>query len=163
LLDLGCEFDSIKVGMTEQISRVETFVSQGFASLQHTAAATQQQAQAMPDPRGVDPFTVHAGDWSRGRKGAEQVYVGTPVGRESGPPEHGRAPHQRWAVYDEKYVPSGKGIYDKAWPQVWLQLLHNYMAGRTEDMDRVLDWVEAAERDPEGSVGRLASADDQLR
>ena len=25
---------------------------------------------------------------------------------------------------------------------MWLQSVHNYMAGRTEDMDRVLDWVE---------------------
>ena len=44
-------------------------------------------------------------------------------------------------MYDEKYVFSGKGVYDKGSPQVWLQSLHNYMAGRTEDMGRLLDWV----------------------
>ena len=75
------------------------------------------------------------------RNGAEQVCVGTPV-REAGPLEPGRARHQRWGLYDEKYVLSGKGIYDKVSPQVWLQSVHNYMAGRTEDMDRVLEWVE---------------------
>ena len=50
--------------------------------------------------------------------------------------------HQRWALYDEEYALSGKGIYDKASPHSWLQSVHNYMAGRTEDMDRVLDWAE---------------------
>ena len=45
-------------------------------------------------------------------------------------------------MFDEKYVLSGKAVYDKALPQLWLQSVHNYMAGRTEDMDRVLDWVE---------------------
>ena len=35
-----------------------------------------------------------------------------------------------------------KDVYDKDSPQVWLQSFHHYMAGRTEDMDRVLDWVE---------------------
>ena len=61
---------------------------------------------------------------------------------------------QRWALYDEKYVLSGNGVYDSKSPQVWLQSIHNYMAGRTEDMDRVLTWVEKQmseiPRDPSG-------------
>ena len=80
LLDMPCDFEKIKVEMVEQMSRVETFVAEGFASLQHTAAAAaQQHSQAASDPRDVDPFTVHGDDWSRRRKAAKEVYGGTPL------------------------------------------------------------------------------------
>ena len=88
------------------MDQMKTFITD-LASLQHSAAAAQE-AQAAADPRGVDPFTVHGDGWQRGRSpvAAEQIYLGTPVGRE-GPPGFGRAPHQRWALYDDKYVISG--------------------------------------------------------
>ena len=45
-------------------------------------------------------------------------------------------------------------MYDGKFPQVWLQSIHNYMAGRKEDMDRALMWVEKQQseipRDPSG-------------
>ena len=78
--------------------------------------------------------------------------MGTPVGRM--PSIDPSRALQRWALYDEKYVLSGKGLYDGKSPQVWLQSIHHYMAGRTEDMDRVLTWVEKQQsvipRDPSG-------------
>ena len=36
--------------------------------------------------------------------------MGTTSGRGFSSPEASRPPHQRWALYDEKYIPSGKGV-----------------------------------------------------
>ena len=52
-------------------------------------------------------------------------------------------PAGRWAVYDEKIILSGKGGYDLKSPQTWLQSARAYSAGRTEELDAVLDWSEA--------------------
>ena len=66
----------------------------------------------------------------------------------STPPSE-RHPHEqreqrgRFHLYDEKFVLSGKGTYDSRKPQVWLLSLRNYLAGRNEEMDPVLDWCEA--------------------
>ena len=34
-------------------------------------------------------------------------------------------------------------MYDSKSPQTWMQGLHDYVAGRTSEMDGILDWVEA--------------------
>ena len=49
----------------------------------------------------------------------------------------------KWALHDEKYVLAGKGAYQPKSPQLWLQDVRDYLAGRCSDMDRVLDWVES--------------------
>ena len=38
---------------------------------------------------------------------------------------------------------SGKAFYDAKNPQVWLQMIRDYVAGRTAEMDPLLDWVES--------------------
>ena len=78
MLDLSRDFEGVKTSMYVEMDQMKTCITEGFASLQHSAAAAQQ-AQTAADPRGVDPFTVHGGDWQRGRSpsGAEQVYLGT--------------------------------------------------------------------------------------
>ena len=52
-------------------------------------------------------------------------------------------PAGRWALYDEKLILSGKGGYDPKSPQTWLQSTRDYLAGRTDEIDGVLDWAEA--------------------
>ena len=52
-------------------------------------------------------------------------------------------PAGRWALYDEKFVLSGKGGYDPKSPQTWLQSTRDYLAGSTDEFDAVLDWAEA--------------------
>ena len=89
--------------------------------------------------------TGSAGDTEAG--GAEQRLpqtfgIGTPDG---GPP---RRPG--------KWLLGGAGRYNKASPQVWIQGVGDYVAGRTSEMDRVLDWVESRSEEITQTV--LASA-----
>ena len=49
----------------------------------------------------------------------------------------------RWALYDEKVILSGQGGYDLKSPHTWLQSTRDYLAGRTDELDAVLDWAEA--------------------
>ena len=49
---------------------------------------------------------------------------------------------RRWSLYDEKYVLSGKGMYNSKVPQSWLQDLRDYLAGRSADLDAILSWTE---------------------
>ena len=61
----------------------------------------------------------------------------------SGGPSGGGLPsfNSKWSLYDEKYVLSGKGIYNPKAPQSWLQDLRDYVAGRMADLDAILDWA----------------------
>ena len=45
-------------------------------------------------------------------------------------------------MYDEKCVLSGKGTYNANAPQSWLQDLRDYLAGRSIDLDLILNWAE---------------------
>ena len=38
---------------------------------------------------------------------------------------------------------SGKALYDAKDPAAWLQMLRDYVAGRSSEMDVILDWVES--------------------
>ena len=52
----------------------------------------------------------------------------------------------RWVLYDEKYTMlPGLAVnkFDAKSPQSWLQSTRDYIAGRTSEMDPLLDWVEA--------------------
>ncbi len=51
----------------------------------------------------------------------------------------------RWALYDEKWITYpglDKNRYDSKSPQSWLQATRDYVAGRTSEIDPLLDWVE---------------------
>ena len=49
----------------------------------------------------------------------------------------------RWRLYDEKTLMGEKHMYDAKSPQTWMQGLRDYVAGRTFEMDGILDWVAA--------------------
>ena len=138
IVGISNDFESLKMSMGAEMEQMRIFITQGLAAFQSAAAAAPQAQPMSTDARGVDPFTVHGSPWDRGAGATEQIYVGTPV--RSARPDMG-CTHQRWALYDERYVLSSKGTYDKYAPQVWLQTIRNYFVGRTEAVDRVLDWV----------------------
>ena len=46
---------------------------------------------------------------------------------------------RNWQLHDEKYVLSGKGVYNPISSQTWLQDLRDYLAGRSADLDNILD------------------------
>ena len=70
----------------------------------------------------------------------QNFYYGTP-GKGSGD----NKVEGEWKLYDEKYImPPALAThkYDHAKPLEWLQSARDYMAGRTEEIDGLLDWVE---------------------
>ena len=82
---------------------------------------------------------------SRGQDGAAQgAFIGTPqCAGEFGGDGGGRSGFGgKWYLYDEKYVLSGKGTFDHKAPQQWLQTLRDYLAGRCNDLDAILEWAE---------------------
>ena len=49
-------------------------------------------------------------------------------------------------MYDEKYIMMPRltsNKFDTKSPQTWLQSTRDYIAGRTSELDPLLDWVEA--------------------
>ena len=48
----------------------------------------------------------------------------------------------RSSLYDKKYVLNRKGTYNAKAPQSWLQDLRDYLAGRSIDLDLILNWAE---------------------
>ena len=60
----------------------------------------------------------------------------------------------RWYLYDEKFVMSGKGKYDAKRSQEWLQAIRDYVAGRTAELDPLLDWVEKQVEEIPCSLGQ---------
>ena len=54
--------------------------------------------------------------------------------------------HGRWALYVEKFITApalDKNRYDQKKPLEWLQSIRDYVAGRSDEIDPLLDWVEA--------------------
>ena len=47
-----------------------------------------------------------------------------------------------WQLYDEKYLFQPGSLYDGQDPQKWLQNLHDYLAGRTRELDRIFTFIE---------------------
>jgi hypothetical protein len=117
--------------------------------------ARRSAAEASGAHRGPDPWQEgrdRAGaEAAAGTAGAgpprqpETFRLHTPEG--SFPEGRGGFGHARrprpWSLYDEKYLLNGKGLYDSKQPQLWLQTLRDYLAGRSAEMDKVLDWIEA--------------------
>ena len=52
-------------------------------------------------------------------------------------------------------------MYDSKQPQLWLQTLRDYLAGRSVEMDKVLDWIEEQkeEVDPAASFSGFPMLD----
>ena len=74
-------------------------------------------------------------------------------------PRAGFAPGSRpgsWKLYDEKYILSGKELFDNKQPQLWLQSLRDYLAGRSAEMDSALDWVEAQKDEVDHNASRAS-------
>ena len=51
----------------------------------------------------------------------------------------------RWLLFDEKVHINGKLTYDSRKPATWLQDVRDYIAGRTLELDQLIEWVEAQE------------------
>ena len=126
VLVVGGELEAMKVNL-------------GQLAAAFQAQPIPQAASSFAGGRGVDPMQAQS-PWDRTGDGggAARVEISTP------PLQH--HPHERgpgrWQLYNEKYVLSGKGNYDGRKPQIWLLTLRNYLAGRNEELDTVLDWVE---------------------
>ena len=111
----------------------------------------------MPSAR-ADPMAGGNDQWSFTRNGggpsaAPMAASGLPFGGRQpvhaniGTPPAIEPPRAngRWALYDEKwsmYPGFGKNRYDSKSPQLWLQSTHDYVAGRTSEVDPLLDWAE---------------------
>ena len=65
----------------------------------------------------------------------------------------------RWALYDDKFILSGKGGFNAKSPQTWLQWARDYLAGRTDELDAVLHWAEAQTEqipaEPDSGLGQF--------
>ena len=48
----------------------------------------------------------------------------------------------RFMLYDEKVHLNNKMQYDPKHPATWLQEIHDYVGGRTMELDALIDWVE---------------------
>ena len=48
-----------------------------------------------------------------------------------------------WKLYDEEYLFQPTTTYKGKDTQTWLQDLHDYLSGRTADLDRLLKYVES--------------------
>ena len=133
------------VSMVQQEAQMQFQVVNGklselYSSYQSSGPAAPPAPQAQP---AVDPMAHGNDGWSfsLGKGGGPQrVSIATPP--TSDPPRV----NGRWALYDEKYImlpglTSNK--FDAKSPQTWLQLTRDYIAGRTSELDPLLDWVEA--------------------
>ena len=93
---------------------------------QQPAAPQQQQQQQQQQP----PQHATYGTYNIGSPGIDDTY-GKPKGD--------------WKLFDEKYITlpaltSNK--YDSKHPMEWLQGLKDYVAGRCEELDALLNWTE---------------------
>ena len=117
--------------------------------------------QTTRDASGLFDHRARAGDQGRmfgsAPAAAHTFPISTPVGPPGAhpppmPAQHGESGHagrnSKWYLYDEKYVmiPAvSHNKYDSKKAQEWLQTTRDYVAGRTSEMDPLLDWVERQE------------------
>jgi hypothetical protein len=132
----GLQAAEIKVG--ELFSLLQ---SSGPASAPTFAApAPQPSAQAQPP---VDFMAGGNDAWAQSRQ-----FGGMPMRASIATPPTFDPPrvNGRWALYDEKYIMHpglASNKFDGKSPQTWLQSTRDYIAGRTSELDPLLDWVEA--------------------
>ena len=87
---------------------------------------------------GGQTFGGQGGTWQGGQ--TFRGHGGTvPAGQTGG---NAANPGGRVSLYDEKFVLSGKGVFNAKAPQTWLQDMRDYLAGRSVDLDNVIDWAE---------------------
>ena len=123
-----------------QFQTVNGRVGELFAMYQSFGPAPAPASELQPP---VDPMAGGNDGWSffLGKGGGPQrVSIATPPTYD--PPRV----NGRWALYDEKYImlpglTSNK--FDAKSPQTWFQPTRDYIAGRTSELDPLLDWVEA--------------------
>ena len=101
-------------------------------------AGSNEAWSAYLGKRGVGP-TAFAGQTAFGGR-PQTVLIGTPPTLD--PPRS----NGRWALYGDKYImlPGlASHTFDSKSPQTWLQSTRDYAAGRTSELDPLLDWVES--------------------
>ena len=146
------EFKLVRVQAGDLISAVVAL--QTATPVQHSGSATSEGAVDASAGAAVGPERNSHGWPLGGMRATATVFGMTPDRRGSGDggfggggsggPSGGWVPsfNGKWSLYDEKYVLSGKGIYNPKAPQSWLQDLRDYHAGRSANLDAVLDWAE---------------------
>ena len=67
---------------------------------------------------------------------------GPPGGSAHGPSEPNRGRFGKWMMYDEQVHLNGTYRYDSKKPASWLQEVRDYVAGRTRELDQLIDWIE---------------------
>ena len=76
--------------------------------------------------------------------GTQYFNTGSPHGHVGSEGEHKRT-NDKWKLYDEKFILPpvlATNKYDGRKPLEWLQDIRDYVAGRTEEMDHLLNWIE---------------------
>ena len=101
------------------------------------AGPTTSGAQRAPEPSARQEQQrpeSHNEDRTHGR--ATEFNIHTPEDRTS------RTTGRPWQLYDEKYLFQSGSLYDGKDPQKWLQNMHDYLAGRTRELDRIFAFIE---------------------
>ena len=146
------------VGELQAVALARNSATLGGAGLRSEAPGFGATAQAEQEGRDMGghgwPLGGMFGGQSQGQDGqgrggdgaAQGAFIGTPQRTGGfggdGPGRGASGFGGKWFLYDEKYVLSGKGNYDHKAPQQWLQTLRDYLAGRCDDLDAILDWAE---------------------
>ena len=76
--------------------------------------------------------------------GTQYFNTGSPHGHVGSEGEH-RRNNDKWKLYDEKFILPpvlATNKYDGRKPLEWLQDIRDYVAGRTEELDHLLNWIE---------------------
>ena len=155
--NLQSEIVAIKMNISEVVAKV---TSDSAAA----AAAAAAAASASGTNNAAPVFDPWAGA-TFGQSGTEHFDVGTtPSTPAHGGPAYGggsgvtTGPDGRWRLYDEKWMLSGEGKYNASKAQTWLKDVKDYLAGRTSDMDALLNWVEKQEDEIVGEESGGGSA-----
>ena len=123
--------------------------ARAMAETAHATAAAAHTASATQHAAGVDPMAGGRDAWSQGRSAPaggpptpptrpQTFDMGSPPGVPRGADIGGK-----WRLYDEKLLLTDKLVYSSKSPQTWLQDVRDYLAGRTSEIDRLLDWTES--------------------
>ena len=106
----------------------DPWASAAFGQQQQQQSAPQQQQQQQPQQQ-QQTHAVYG-----------TYHIGSPGGGDMD-----SKPKGEWKLYDEKYItPPALSInkYDPKSPMEWLQGIKDYVAGRCEELDALLNWAE---------------------
>ena len=106
--------------------------------------------QTIGQPRtgiiGSEPVAAAAPSYGA-TSGTQYFNTGTPNGH-AGPEGEFKRTNDRWKLYDEKFILPpvlATNKYDGRKPLEWLQDIRDYVAGRCDEMDPLLNWIELQE------------------